>query len=131
MILFIDTTSEITHLSLLDEKGQVVDKYDWPARFNQSEELIQKIDLLLKDNKITKADLRGVIVNRGPGSYTGLRVGLTTANLLSYALSIPVLGIMKNDNIKKQAKKVLSLKHFSRPVEAFYSNPPHITTPKI
>lgn len=50
------------------------------------------IDNILKENKIMLKDLDEIEVNTGPGSFTGIRVGLTIANTLSFVLKIPVNG---------------------------------------
>lgn len=50
------------------------------------------IDKLIKEHNLTLKDLTGIEVNQGPGSFTGLRVGITIANTLGYLLQIPVNG---------------------------------------
>ena len=59
-------------------------------RVKQSEALLPAIDYALAGARVTKADLTGVIVGGGPGSFTGLRVAGATAKALSRALAIPV-----------------------------------------
>ena len=48
---------------------------------------------VLKIAHMDKSDLTGVAISIGPGSFTGLRIGLATAKMLSYALSIPVVAV--------------------------------------
>ncbi len=90
MIISIDTFSEILGIAVLDEnKSPIVYlNYKKPKPF--SEILIQKIDEILKEYSINKKDITAVIVNKGPGAYTGLRIGITTAKVLSYAMNIPL-----------------------------------------
>lgn len=57
-----------------------------------SQMLLPLIEDLLKANKIELNDLTEIKVHTGPGSYTGLRVGVTVANTLSYLLKIPING---------------------------------------
>lgn len=58
----------------------------------KSQVVLLLIDKVLKENKIALKDLTGIEVNLGPGSFTGLRVGVSVANALSYSLKIPVNG---------------------------------------
>lgn len=64
---------------------------------NREQIILVMIDKILKKHKIEPKDLSEIQVNVGPGSYTGLRVGLAIANALSFALKIPVNG--KNGEI--------------------------------
>lgn len=84
------------------------------ASHAQSRELLPKIDKLLKKNRIKLFDLNVIAVYQGPGSFTGLRVGISVANALAWGLDIPVVGI-KNSNkvisnkaieIAKKAEKI-------------------------
>jgi tRNA threonylcarbamoyladenosine biosynthesis protein TsaB len=59
---------------------------------NSTQAVLPMIVELLKENDVTIKDIQAIEVNRGPGSYTGVRVGLAIANALSFALSIPVNG---------------------------------------
>ena len=67
--------------------------------------MLVKIDKILSQNQVKLDNLKAVIVNQGPGSFTGLRVGISTANALAYALKIPVIGIKNQKNPIKLAKQ--------------------------
>src|SRR5258706_14712869 len=56
----------------------------------KSEACLPLLDSLLKKNKIDISKIDRIYVNEGPGSFTGLRVGASIANTLSYLLSIPI-----------------------------------------
>ena len=58
----------------------------------KSQNVLQLIDELLRENKFELKDIREIEVNTGPGSFTGLRVGISVANALGFALKIPVNG---------------------------------------
>lgn len=92
MILFIDTATEKTRIALV-EKDKVVIQKSWISKHNQSQELLPEIDKLLKRQKIKLSALKGVVVVKGPGSFTGLRVGVSIANALVWSLNIPVVGM--------------------------------------
>ena len=64
---------------------------------NSSEGIIETIDEALKQAKTTLADLEGVFVIKGPGSFTGLRVGLSVANQFAHQLKIPIIGLRTDE----------------------------------
>ncbi len=91
MIILIDTSDKekvIVSLRKTGEKEVVVTSLN---KFG-SQALLPLIMEALKKQQIDFKDLSGVEVNTGPGSYTGLKVGVAVANALGYALNIPVNG---------------------------------------
>lgn len=77
-------------VSLLEEEQE----FDSLVAENEfgSQVLLTLIDRILKKNKLSFRDLSGIEVEAGPGSFTGLRVGVSVANALGFALNIPVNG---------------------------------------
>ena len=63
-----------------------------------SGELIPSLETLMKRKKIKKEDLEAVVVSLGPGSFTGLRVGLSLAKSLAFVLKIPLVGVATLDS---------------------------------
>jgi tRNA threonylcarbamoyladenosine biosynthesis protein TsaB len=59
---------------------------------NRTQVILPMIDELLEKHKLKPRDLSAIEINVGPGSYTGLRIGLAIANSLSFSLKIPVNG---------------------------------------
>lgn len=98
MILFIDTSTDQIILALGKEKVMIREVLK--SQHRHSEILLLTIDKFLKKNKLKLENLTGLIVNIGPGHYTGLRVGIVTANTLSFALKIPVVGIKNSKAFK-------------------------------
>lgn len=91
-ILQIDTATEVCSVSLsLD--GQVIHKMEATEPNLHASKLTVFIDELLRNAKWSYADLSAVAVSKGPGSYTGLRIGVSTAKGLCYALDIPLLAV--------------------------------------
>lgn len=106
--LIIDTSTNTASIGLAED-GKIIASHSWYSKQNLSETLLVEIDKLLlsvipRDRGISRSFLRqddygfgGVIAYLGPGSYTGLRIGITVANTFAYALGIPIAGI-KNEN---------------------------------
>ncbi len=61
--------------------------------YSHAEKLAPLIDEILADNNVKRGELTAVAVSAGPGSYTGLRIGTSTAKGLCYALNIPLITI--------------------------------------
>lgn len=92
MILAINTGSENNSIALYNPP-KIDDEVVWQSYKTQSQELLPKIDKLLKSNKVKLSNLKAIAVFQGPGSYTGLRVGISVANTLAWSLDIPVVEI--------------------------------------
>lgn len=89
MILFIDTSKRNEVKVRLEFSNKIKDKI---AEDVQSQNVLVLINQLLKENKAKLSDLKEIKVNTGPGSFTGLRVGISVANALGFSLNIPVNG---------------------------------------
>jgi len=103
MILLIDTAGSKTSVGLF-----------WPEKITKvynrrtdqkSENLLVEIQRIFRQNKLKLKDIKAIVINQGPGSFTSLRVGISIANALGYALKIPVIGIKKESDIIKIAQK--------------------------
>ena len=94
MYLFIDTTErESFGLALLAEEGKIIAKKTIKSARKHSAKLLAAIDKLLTARKLSRRSIKGIAVVKGPGSFTSLRIGVSTANALGYALGMPVVGI--------------------------------------
>ncbi len=92
MELAIDTAGSVAGVALSRE-GALLADLAWRVRVSHAAELLPALDRLLEMAGATRRDLRAVFVCRGPGSYAGLRVGISTAVGLAYALDVDVLGV--------------------------------------
>lgn len=90
--LSIDTASSLASVAL-SRRGQVIAESTWECRRNHTVELLPAIERLLADASVAKDDLTAVFVSVGPGMYTGLRVGVATAQGLARASGLPLVGI--------------------------------------
>ena len=91
-LLAIDTAAPRLALALL-RAGDRLDTAVEDMPTGQAERLFPALDQLLRRAQVTYADLTRIAVTTGPGSFTGLRIGLSAARGLGLALNIPVLGI--------------------------------------
>lgn len=92
MILHIETATDICSVVLADNGVVVAEKTSEPIRDHASS-LAVYIDEVLKESGVKPSDLKAIAVSKGPGSYTGLRIGVSTAKGLCYALNIPLIAI--------------------------------------
>ena len=128
LILSIKTDSPESELSLYSD-GQQVEHYSWQAHRQLAESLQTKIkDLLGLQNK-TLTDVEGIVCFSGPGSFTGLRIGLSAANALAYGLGIPIAGTNGESWQASGIKKLLAGKN-EKLVLPHYGSEPHISLPK-
>lgn len=136
MFLFIDTASEINRVMLLDEKLNVLCEKSWKPERNQMEKLLPAIQGLCEKEceEGIFSGLKKIIVVTGPGPFTSVRIGIATANALSFSLNIPVLGIKKDDLEKYKTLDKIPKKLFYKGslgfIEPFYNKEPNITKSK-
>lgn len=91
MILHIDTKDQKMVKVTLKKDKEIMESLSEENEFG-SQVLLPLIEKILKKNKLTYKDLQEIEVEIGPGSFTGLRVGVSVANALAYSLKIPVNG---------------------------------------
>jgi tRNA threonylcarbamoyladenosine biosynthesis protein TsaB len=101
----------------------------WQAHLKLAETLNSEIDKILNKLSISYDDLNGVAIYKGPGSFTGLRIGMSVANALAYAQSIPIVAKTGEDWIKKSIEALQSGKNDKIALPK-YGGPPHITQPR-
>ncbi len=86
--LFIDTHSEMVTIAIA--KDDEVQKIEKKSERSHSEVVVPSLDEILKKSEIELSDLDEIIVVNGPGSFTGVRIGVTIAKTIAYSLSIPI-----------------------------------------
>ena len=92
MLLAIDTSTEMASLALVEDK-QLLSESTWYCGQNHTRQLLPRLQYMLeKSGKDTKSII-GIVIARGPGSFNGLRVGLSTAKGLAFSLNVPLAGI--------------------------------------
>jgi tRNA threonylcarbamoyl adenosine modification protein YeaZ len=92
MELAIDTSSNTAGVAL-SHKGEILASLTWQSTRNHTMELLPNLVCLLQQAKVELGSVEAIIVAKGPGSFNGLRVGISTAKGLASALNIPLLGV--------------------------------------
>lgn len=91
LILTIRTDKPEAEIGLFEDDKKLA--YEaWAAHRQLAETIHRKIKELLDSQKHALSDLEGIIVFKGPGSFTGLRIGISVANTLADGLQIPLVG---------------------------------------
>ncbi|WP_436896506.1 tRNA (adenosine(37)-N6)-threonylcarbamoyltransferase complex dimerization subunit type 1 TsaB [Mammaliicoccus sciuri] len=87
--LLIDTSNQPLAVALVRD-GNVLINYQSNIKKNHSLQLMPVIESLMDEAQLTPQSLSDIVVANGPGSYTGLRIGITTAKTMTYTLDIPL-----------------------------------------
>ncbi|WP_121615798.1 tRNA (adenosine(37)-N6)-threonylcarbamoyltransferase complex dimerization subunit type 1 TsaB [Virgibacillus halodenitrificans] len=91
-ILAIDTSNQALGVAILNEE-KIIGEFTTNIAKNHSLRLMPAIEQLMKEVNVEPQALEKIIVAKGPGSYTGVRIGLATAKTMAWALDIPVVGV--------------------------------------
>lgn len=91
-LLAIETATLEAGVALMDDT-HLIAEYRFNAKMSHTERLLAAIDTLLTGHDTPVPDLNAIAISMGPGSFTGLRVGLATAKGLALATSIPLIPI--------------------------------------
>lgn len=91
-ILAIDTSNYPLGVALIED-NQVLGEYITNLKKNHSVRIMPAIQTLMKDCERVPAQLTKIVVAKGPGSYTGVRIGVTIAKTLAWSLKIPLVGV--------------------------------------
>ncbi|MDI1318215.1 tRNA (adenosine(37)-N6)-threonylcarbamoyltransferase complex dimerization subunit type 1 TsaB [Flavobacterium sp.] len=102
-ILNIETATKNCSVSLAKNGETILRKEIAEQGYSHAEKLHVFIEEILKESRVRASDLKAIAVSKGPGSYTGLRIGVSTAKGLCYALEIPLISV---DTLQVMAKQV-------------------------
>jgi tRNA threonylcarbamoyladenosine biosynthesis protein TsaB len=93
LILCIETATTNCSVAIGKEGKLLALKEDYSDNYSHAERLHLFIEEILKENNIKSEDLTAIAVSKGPGSYTGLRIGVSAAKGLCYAMDIPLIAV--------------------------------------
>lgn len=105
-ILGIDTSTKFCNLGLIEDEDILIEYTINGLKKKHSSILVPAIKDLLKTIDLKMEEINGIAVSIGPGSFTGLRIGLSVAKGLCYARSLPLLGIPTLDALAFSLKEI-------------------------
>lgn len=128
LVLALRTDKPEAEVGLFEDDKQLEYK-TWAAHRQLAESLHSVIYELLQKRGKDWPDIQGIICFEGPGSFTGLRIGLSVANALAYSLDVPIVAAGGHG---WQAEALAALKdgQNQRQARPEYGRQPHITQPK-
>lgn len=97
-LLHIETATDICSVSL-SKNDELIANKELKGGNSHAQNLIVFINEMIEQSPIKKEDLKGVSVSMGPGSYTGLRIGVSTAKGICYALKLPLISVSTLESI--------------------------------
>jgi len=101
-VLGIDTSTSCGSVGFIDEEKDILFEYSLKVPITHSERLLKAIDHVLNITGYNLEDIDGFAISLGPGSFTGLRIGVSTIKGLSFATKKAVLGIPSLDVLASQ-----------------------------
>lgn len=123
MIILLDTSTATCFLTVVDDEAR--QDFEWQAGRTLARGLLKFLEEKTGDLR----DISGIGVMKGPGSFTGLRIGLTVANTLADSLNIPIVGTTGED-WREMALKKLRAGENEKIVMPEYGAAAHITAPR-
>ncbi|MBU6140837.1 MAG: tRNA (adenosine(37)-N6)-threonylcarbamoyltransferase complex dimerization subunit type 1 TsaB [Proteobacteria bacterium] len=136
LVLAFDTAGLELSVALLKEK-KLLAKNTINEIGKQSELLIPEIEKILREQKIWYQDLDLIVTTKGPGSFTGTRIGLTVARIIKASTNLPLILINSDEvkNIEINSIALLGLERFcggenSKDLNPIYSQGPRISERK-
>ncbi|MEI6228825.1 MAG: tRNA (adenosine(37)-N6)-threonylcarbamoyltransferase complex dimerization subunit type 1 TsaB [Candidatus Saccharibacteria bacterium] len=127
MILLLDTSTPVCRLALIDA-GQKRE-FDWESNRELAKGLLGYLDKTMKSIGKTWVDISAIGVFEGPGSFTGLRIGITVANTIADAQNIPIVG-GRGDDWQTIVLSKLNAGENEKLVLPFYGGEANITVPR-
>ena len=128
LILTIRTDKPQAEIGLYQDDKKLA-YYTWEAHRKLAETIHLKIKVLLEKQGLSLSQIEGIAVFKGPGSFTGLRIGLSVANALANGLSIPVVAKTGEDWTRQAVVNLKTGKNDHQAIPE-YGARPHITQPR-
>jgi tRNA threonylcarbamoyladenosine biosynthesis protein TsaB len=127
MILLLDSSTALCKITLVD--GDWRQDYGWESDRTLAKWLLGYLDKVLKERGKTWTDISAIGVLQGPGSFTGIRIGLTVMNTIADSQKIPIVGA-RGDNWQDEALAKISAGTDGKIVLPFYDRGANITKPR-
>ena len=107
-ILGIDTSGYANAIGVIDGNRVLAD-FVFEARADSLEKIVANIDSILKEARLSLEDIQGFGVGLGPGSWTGIRVGVTVGKILAFSTDKPVCGVPTLEVLAYQTRNIPAL----------------------
>jgi len=124
MILAIDTSGSIASIALGNEEGLVAE-YHFAHDMDLLRRLTPAIERIISDAGLVPSDLTGIVTSLGPGSFTGLRIGVTAAKTLAWSIGISLVGVSTLEAIARSCSyggyKYICVMIYSRVGEVYWA----------
>lgn len=127
MILLLDTSTPVCRLTLVD--GERRTNHEWQADRQLAKNLLSWLNDRLAEHDKSLQDLTAIGAYQGPGSFTGLRIGLTVLNTLADSLAIPIVG-GSGDDWQNDVLQKIAARQNDQIVLPYYDHDANITTPR-
>jgi tRNA threonylcarbamoyladenosine biosynthesis protein TsaB len=130
MIALFKTDSNITRLGVklsLNNSDDII-WIEWESGRELAQNLLIKLDEFISKNNKDLSDITGIIIFRGPGSFTSLRIGCTVANTIAYSLGVPIVGEI-DEKWAESGLERLKNNENDQIVMPLYGASPNITPP--
>lgn len=128
IILVLRTDKPEAELYLYDGQKKLAE-IKWQAHLKLAETLNSKIEEILNKSSISLSDIEGLAIFKGPGSFTGLRIGMSVANALAYAQDIPIVARSSNHWLSESIKDLQTGSNDKTAIPE-YGSPANITKPR-
>lgn len=106
-ILSIDTSSDICGVSILEDNN-LIDILDNDTGRTHSENLMPMIKKILEKNNLNLENMDLIVCDNGPGSFTGIRIGIATIKAFHDALNIPCIGVSSLESLSYNTRKIIN-----------------------
>lgn len=136
MIFVLDTSRENIFMGLYDEKAKIwTSQNEFLGGRCLNALIVTEYDKTLSQSTDGQNLLNGIIVAAGPGSFTGLRIGISFMNAIAYAKDIPIVAVEDAGDFENLLQKGLNVlksagSNFESAAVPSYGAEPHITKPK-
>ena len=103
----------------------------WQAHRELSSTILLKIDDLLSSSNLSLTEVKSLVVYRGPGSFTGLRIGISVFNTISFIMKIPLIGVTGEGWLEVGLQEVSARAYYNNEIiTPEYGADAHITQPR-
>lgn len=128
MIVLLDTSTPTCYLTLIGADG--THSYEWLADRTLARDLLSFLREKLAENGVNFQQISGIGAMKGPGSFTGLRIGLTVMNTIASTEKVPIVGVTMSRNWRDVALDRLEAGDDDKLVMPEYGSDANITKPR-